>query len=92
MNPTTQASPISALFGLGLLVGRVSFIETFATGALWAGGVTLVMDSPPEGWNLLNFADCLKYVWASTFTSAPFPKFRDTPQHTLTRTSETKGH
>src|SRR5437870_12327278 len=25
-------------------------------------------------------------------TSAPFPKVRDTSQHTLTRTSETKGH
>ena len=33
MNPSTQASPISVLLGLGLLVGRLSLIETCVIGA-----------------------------------------------------------
>jgi hypothetical protein len=34
MNPSTQASPISVLLGLGLLVGRLSLIETCVMGAM----------------------------------------------------------
>jgi hypothetical protein len=45
MNPTKQASPISVLLGLGLLVGRVSLIETGFMGATGIGrtGVGLVI-------------------------------------------------
>jgi hypothetical protein len=46
MNPVMQASPINVLLGLGLLVGRLSLIETFAAGAMGVirgGGVGLVM-------------------------------------------------
>jgi len=45
MNPRQQASPISVLLGLGLLVGRVSLIETGLMGAMGIGrtGVGLVI-------------------------------------------------
>jgi len=49
MNPMIQASPISVLLGLGLLVGRLPLIETCAMGAMGAGRigvVGLVMKSP----------------------------------------------
>ena len=39
MKPRTQASPISVLLGLGLLVGRVSLIETGLMGATGVGRI-----------------------------------------------------
>jgi hypothetical protein len=46
MNPRMQESPTSVLLGFGLFVGRLSLIETLAMGAMgavWSGGVGLVM-------------------------------------------------
>ena len=45
MNPMIQASPISVLLGLGLLVGRLSLIETMRHGSradrrCWMGGIS----------------------------------------------------
>jgi hypothetical protein len=47
MAPIIQVSPISVLLGLGLLVGRLSLIDTFAMGAKGRaeiGVVGLVME------------------------------------------------
>jgi hypothetical protein len=42
MNPMIQASPVSVLLGLGLLVGRLSLIETCAMGAMGAWRIVVV--------------------------------------------------